>query len=250
MATLTQTTAIPADYYAGGSNTSEGHDTNTTGLGNMAEIQERLRVDTDAVNTEVIAATANIATETAKVAALGAENTDGEIGINILQGVAGAGTWTPTMQTAGPRLRHTPAAAEEDFWVQVPVPSRSTALKGRKILGVEANYEVDTADVDDVRFELYKVVLGADNAARTRTLLGGDADAHYDAAHDTSVKRGDDTAAPELHRAVVTLPSPAYLALDEQIWLRIVVDGDAGPTGVVDITAAKLLYAETLVDLA
>lgn len=243
MATLTQTTAIPADHYDGGKNLHTGHNTKDSGLGTLAEIQERQRADVAAVNTEAAA-------NTTKTAALGAENTDGQMGIDILNGVAGSGTWTPTMQSGGPRLRRTAHADAQDFWVQVPLPARTAASKGRKVTGLAVNYEVNTADVEDVRAELHKVTLGADGAARTKAVLGGEADAHYDSAHDTPTKRGDDTAAPELHRAVVTLPSPAYLAADEQLWLRLFVDGDAGAAGVVDFTAAQLLFDETLVDLS
>lgn len=248
MASLTQTTSIPADYFNGGKNLNRGNEQGAAG--HLAEIVEAQRVDIAAVNTEAAANTTARTANSAAITAMGAENTDVQIPIPILNGLAGSGTWTPTMQAAGPRLRRSAGANEEDYWIACPFPHRSTSSKGRKITGVAVNYEVATADAEDVRAEVYKVVMGADNAARTRTLLGGDQDAHYDADHDTATKRGDDTTAPELHRATVTLPSPAYLGVDEQIWVRLVVDGDAGAASVVDFTAAKLLASETLVDLA
>lgn len=179
-----------------------------------------------------------------------AENTDGNTALDFTANTPDAGTWTNSMQAAGPRLRHTAAAAEEGTFVAVPLPARSTAGKGRKITKIVANYEVNTADVDDVRFELYKRTLGADGAARVLSAaLAGDVDAHYDANHDTAAKRGDSTAGPELHRAEITVPSPAYIAADEQFFVRLVVDGDAGVAGVVDITGVQVEYSETLIDL-
>lgn len=239
---------IPNDAFSGGSGITEG--TGKDGVGDLAQVLQTVKTDLDSHDGDLGTQGSAITALQGQTTAIGLENTDGEAGIDILSGIAGSGTWTKSMQATGPRVRRTASNGNEDFWIHCPLPTRRTASKGRKVTGVVANYEVDTADLDDVRFELYKVSLGADDAARTRTLLGGDQDAEYDAAHDTSVKRGDDTNGPELHRAQVTLPAPAYVAADEQIWLRIFCDGDAGGAGVLDVTAAKLLFSETLVDLA
>lgn len=187
-----------------------------------------------------------------KVAALGAENTDGQLQIPLLAGLADGGTWTAAVTSGGlVSVARTAADAPDSFWVEIPVPSRTSASKGIKPTGLRVNYSVATADAADVRFELWKVTQGADGAARTAAVLFGDADEDYDAAHDTAVKRGDDTAAPELHLAVVSdAGTPAYLAAGETLMLRCYVDGDAGPASVVTVTSAVLLFSETLVDLA
>lgn len=193
-----------------------------------------------------------IATHTGQIAALGAENTDGQLRIPLLAGQADGGTWTKAVTSGGlVSVARTAADAPDSFWVEVPVPSRTTASKGIKPTGLRVNYSVATADVSDVRFELWKVTQGADNAARTAAVLFGDDNADYDAAHDTAAERGDDTAAPELHLAIVSdAGTPAYLAAGETLLLRCYVDGDAGAAGVVTVTDAVLLFSETLVDLA
>lgn len=195
---------------------------------------------------------AALAESAAKVAALGAENADGQVPIPLLAGLADGGTWTAAVTSGGlVSVARTAADAPDSFWVEIPVPSRTAASKGIKPTGLRVNYSVATADAADVRFELWKVTQGADGAARTAAVLFGDADEDYDAAHDTAVKRGDDTGAPELHLAIVTdAGTPAYLAAGETLMLRCYVDGDAGPASVVTVTNAVLLVSETLVDLA
>lgn len=193
-----------------------------------------------------------IATHTGQIAAIGAENTDGQIQIPLLAGLADGGTWTKAVTSGGlVSVARTAADAPDSFWVEIPVPSRTTASKGIKPTGLRVNYSVATADVADVRFELWKVTQGADNAARTAAVLFGEDDADYDGDHNTAAERGDDTAAPELHLAIVTdAGTPAYLGAGETLMLRCYVDGDAGAAGVVTVTSAVLLFSETLVDLA
>ena len=194
---------------------------------------------------------AALAESATKIAALGAENTDGQLAIPLLAGLADGGTWTAAVTSGLVSVARTAADAPDSFWVDVPIPSRTTASKGIKPTGLRVNYSVATADAADVRFELWKVTQGADGAARTAAVLFGDADEDYDADHDTAAKRGDDTGAPELHLAIVTdAGTPAYLAAGETLLLRCFVDGDAGPASVVTVTSAVLLFSETLVDLA
>jgi len=177
-----------------------------------------------------------------------AENTDGQAVIPILTGVGDAGTWTAAVTSGGlETVTRSAGAATESFWVPIPMPSRTTASRGFKPTGIKVNYTVDTADASDIRAELWKVTQGADNAARTAAVIVGEADADYDAAHDTAAERGDDTTAPELHLAVVTdAAGAAYVGAGETLLLRFVVV-DPG-TSVVVLTSAVLLYSETLVD--
>lgn len=187
-----------------------------------------------------------------QVAALGAENADGQIHIPLLAGLADGGTWAKAVTSGGlVSVARTAADAPDSYWVEIPAPSRTTASRGIKPTGLRVNYSVATADVADVRFELWKVTQGADNAARTAAVLFGEDNADYDADHNTAAERSDDTAAPELHLAIVTdAGTPAYVAAGETLMLRCYVDGDAGAAGVVTVTSAVLLVAETLVDLS
>ena len=185
------------------------------------------------------------------VAALGAENIDGHMAIPLHSGVAEAGTWTSSVLADGIMgLTRTAAAATEEYWQDIPAPARTTASKGIKPTGMTVNYTCNVALADDVRFELWKRTLAADGASPTAAVVFGDQDADYDANHNTAAKRADNTGAPELHRADITdAAGAAYLAADEQLVLRIIVDGDAGAGAVVSVIAAELLYSETLVDL-
>jgi len=191
-----------------------------------------------------------MADEDVNLAAIGAEDTDGEIVIPILSGIADAGTWTKAVTSGGLRtITRTNGAATESLWVEVPAFNRTTASRGVKPLGATINYSVDTADATDVRAEIWKVTAGANGASPTAAVLFGEADADYDAAHDTAAKRGLDTAAPQLHRMdVLDAGTPAYLAADERLLLRFVV-ADPG-TSVVILRDASLLYAQRLVDLS
>ena len=193
----------------------------------------------------------DIGTQAAEIAALGAENTDGQMQIPILGGVGDAGTWTAAVSSGGlVTVTRTADAGAGSYWLEIPAPNRSTASKGIKPTGLSVNYSVNTALLDDVRFELWKVTQGADGSARTAAEIVGADNADYDAAHNTAIERGDNFGAPELHLAVVTDAAPAYLGTGESLLLRVYVDGDAGAAGVFVLTSAILLYSETLVDLA
>lgn len=184
--------------------------------------------------------------------AIGAENTDGLMSIPLLGGVGDAGTWTKAITSGGlATVTRTAAAGGSSFWVDVPVPARTSALKGIKPTGLRINYTAATAVVGDVRFELWKVTQGADGAARTAAVIVGNLDADYDAAHDTAAERADITGAPELHLAIVTDAAGAvYLGAGESLKLRCFVEGDGAGLGTIVITDANLLYSETTVDLA
>ena len=206
----------------------------------------------DAAQVDATQALADAAAAQADADALGAENTDGQMSIHLLNGLADGGTWTPTVTSGGlVSIPRTAAAGGSSWWVEIPAPNRTAAGKGIKPTGLRINYSVNTADVDDVRFEIWKITQGADGAARTAAIVFGEDNLDYDAAHDTAAERGDDTAAPELHLAVVTDAGvPAYLGAGESLMLRCFVEGDAGGAGTVVITDAIMEYSETMVDLA
>lgn len=185
-----------------------------------------------------------------ELAAIVASETDGEQAIDILAGQADAGTWTKAITSGGLQtVTKTANAGIQSYWIPILIPHRTSTSRGIKPTGIVANYSVNTADLDDVLFEVWKVTQGADNAARTAAVLFGDDNADYDAAHNTTAERGDDTLAPELHKIIVTdAGTPAYLGAGETLLLRVKVDGDAGPNGVFILTSAVLKYTETSED--
>lgn len=172
--------------------------------------------------------------------------TDKQLVIPLAAGVADGGTWTKAITSGGlETVTRTAADAPTSFWADIPIPTKRTAAKGIKPTGLLVNYTVATADVADVRFEVWKVTQGADNAARTAAVVFGEDNADYDAAHNTAVERGDDTAAPELHLATITdAGTPAFIGAGETLKLRCYVDGDAGAAGTVVVTSAVLLYTD------
>jgi len=104
------------------------------------------------------------------------------------------------------------------------------------------SYSVNTADLDDVRVELWLKTLPANGASPTAAVIVGNVDADYDADHDTAAERGLDTGAPQLHRAVVTdAAGSAYLGTNQQLMVRVIVDGDAAGLGAFILTGLELL---------
>jgi len=175
------------------------------------------------------------------IAALGAENIDGEIATDFLRGIVESGIWAATIVGGLPALTRTAAAAAQTFWIPALIPTRSTALKGRMITGLVANYTVGGAILDDAIFELYKLTLAADLAVPTTAIEA----VTYDGLHSAPADRG----AIKNHRQIATVTAPDYLAVDEQLWIKLTVDGDAGVLGTFVLTGLKVLYSETLVDL-
>lgn len=237
----------------------DGHILDSVGFYDGADPTKIARLDAGSVTpgqTRVITMAdanvnlADIATQAAQIAALGAENTDGNVSIPLEAGIATSGTWTPAMDASGLyTLTRSAGAATEYYWAPIPIPTRSTASKGIKPTGLDVNYSVGTADATDITFEVWRRTMGANGASPTAAVLFGEDDADYDEDHNTAAERGLDTAAPQLHRAILTdAGTPAYLAADESLWLRIKVI-DPG-TAVVIVREAKLRFSETLVDLA
>jgi hypothetical protein len=186
-----------------------------------------------------------------QTAALGAENTDCRVSIPLI-GLKDGGTWTPSQTSGGlTSVTRTAAAGSSSYWIDIPLPARTAASKGSKPTGVRVNYTVATADLDNVRFEVWKVTEGANGAARTAVCLFGDDNADYDADHNTDAERGLDTANPQLHLAVVTdAGAPAYLEAGESLKLRCFVESDPGGNGAFVVTGATMAYSQTLGDLS
>lgn len=203
------------------------------------------------LNELVDAIAAGLATQ-AQVDAMNAAETDGELPIAILGGTADAGTWTKAVTSGGlETVTRTANSGNHGYWIPVIIPHRTASGRGIKPTGIVANYSVNTADLDDVRFELWKVTQGADDAARTAAVLFGDDNADYDAAHNTAIERGDDSTGPELHKVTVAdAGTPGFLGAGETLLLRVYVDGDAGGAGAFVLTSAVLKYTLKPMDIA
>ena len=193
-----------------------------------------------------------------------------DVWMNPAAGIAVSGTWTPGIDSVGvPELARTAAAADEVAVIPldahtpyhyrgvsgVAVPRAAESGKvteiGLKPFALEVQYEVATADADDVRFLIQKVTLGADGSPAVVATLAGDDDADYDADHDTAVKRGDDTGAPELHTATITIPEGerALLLENEQLQIRAEVDNAGAASSVVTVKGAKVKCHRTLTNI-
>lgn len=172
------------------------------------------------------------------------EPEDIEIPIDILVGTGDAGTWTKAITSTGlPTVTRTAGAGTQGYWLALDEAAKIAADRGLEITGARVSYSVGTADATDVRAEIYKGTTPADNVAPVApTVVGGQTNSHYDAAHDTAAERGDDTTAPEYHTATVTLPTPAITATKERFHLKFVVV-DPG-TSVVVLRAVTILAKE------
>lgn len=200
------------------------------------------------VNTDGATAWKNTA-DKAVTDAIIAENTDGEIPINVMAGFADGGTWTPTVSSAGKVLiSRTVEIAINSWWMPIVVPNRTSASRGIKPTGLEVHYQLD-GNTTDVTCEIWKTTMVAHQFSYTTAVLFGETDGDYDADHNTAAKRGDGVAGPEIHRASVTdAGTPVYLGLDEFLMFRFRMNGAASSS--IHLEVAALKYSETLVDAA
>lgn len=186
-----------------------------------------------------------LAESATKIAALGAENTDVVIPVDLSNFLATAGTWTLTRQGAGQyRLRRTAGAASEGAAFRVQPKQRTTASKGFKVTGFKMKYTVTTADVVDITVAGVRSPMPATgNAVAAATSLGA---VTYDTAHDTTAER----KAQGEHTMQGTFATPVYLNSESEIELLVTCDSTGIAGAVFDIWKLELLGSETLVDLA
>ena len=168
--------------------------------------------------------------------------TDGQVIIPLQGGTALGGTWTLSESSNVLILTRTAAAATQYYRMPIKIPSRVTALKGIKLKGVKVSYTIASADVaaDELLFEIIKTTLPANGSGATAAVLAGDADADYDAAHDTKAER----LAAASHTLTVTIPvgEQAYLAANEILALRCkVIDASTANLALV-LTGAVALF--------
>ncbi len=167
--------------------------------------------------------------------------TDIEIPIPLAPGVDIAGTWTPSTSSNVLIVTRTPATQTDYYKMPIPVIGRTTVLKGMKLKSVKVSYTIgDTDTGDDLEFHIVKQTLPANGVAATGAILAGDSDSDYDADHNTLAERILDTGAPQLHTAVVTIPTgeQAYLATGEQLYLEVKMADQSGADADFILTGA------------
>jgi hypothetical protein len=179
---------------------------------------------------------------TAQDLVLGTAKTDGQVGIPLAPGISLSGTWTPSDSSNILIVTRSEAEATEYYKVPIPLPHRTTALKGVKLKSITVSYTIATADTetDDLEFQILKQTVPANGVAATGAIMAGDADTDYDAAHDTNAER----LTEGIHTTTVTIPTDeqAYVADGEQHWMRVkVVDASTGNLALA-ITGAVANY--------
>lgn len=177
-------------------------------------------------------------------------NTDWQMIVPLIGGVANGGTWTPTVTSSVFTVVRTAANATEYWYVPIIVPNRTTANKGVKLTSVDVAYSLvgsNTTD-DDLEIHILKNTVGTDGNATAGVVLAGDDDADYDEAHNTKAERLDPTGSPELHTATVTIPvgEQAYATDNETYWLGVKVKDNAGADLTLILTGAVANFTEAL----
>ena len=164
-----------------------------------------------------------------------------------------SGSWSFAWATGLPALIRTSNNNTTEYYhVPLPLKAKSTASKGVEITAVKMAYECNTSDAgDDIQLHLCKRSIPADgNAPGALTTIAGDADADYDADHNTAAKRVDETGAPEQHTLLMSVPGgdQAYIADDEAWFLRIKVVEANDVTAALDIVIRdiQVKYNETI----
>lgn len=166
-------------------------------------------------------------------------------------GAVEAGTWVTAANTSSSAkisVSRTPGVGAADgIWFDVPVLHRTdSTTRGFKYTGLKVNYFTSVAAADDIRFEVYRVTFPADGSASAGAVMGGDQNADYNAAYDTAVERCATPGNPTHHTLTVTLSTQAYLAVNEQLAVRVFVDSDAAGLAAVGILGLELLGTELL----
>lgn len=171
--------------------------------------------------------------------------TDVEIPIQIAPGIAINGTWTTSNSSNVVIVTRTSATQTNYYKIPIPIIGRTTSSKGMKLKSVKVSYSMNQTDSgDDLEFHIVKQTLPANGSAAKGAILAGDADGDYDTDHNTLAKRILDTAAPQLHTAVVTIPTgeQAYLTTGEQLYLEVKFADQSGADADLIITGASATF--------
>lgn len=167
--------------------------------------------------------------------------TDIEIPIPIAPGIAINGTWTAS--TASNLLIVTRTAATQTDYYKVSIPTiiRTATDKGMKLKHIKVSYSVNNTDSgDDLEFHIVKQTIPTNGSNATASVLAGDADADYDADHNTLAERILDTGAPQYHTTTITIPTgeQEYMLTGEQLYLEIKFSDQSGANANLVLTGA------------
>ena len=122
--------------------------------------------------------------------------------------------------------------------------TRQAAERGLFLVGADLFYQIETAAANDVLLQILDYDGSvAEGAEPGTTILAGDADAHYDADHDTAGERGS----LGVRKLTVTIPTATVLGGGHGGALEILADS-AGTT-VFTVLGAVLLFKRVDADV-
>jgi hypothetical protein len=132
------------------------------------------------------------------------------------------GTFTSTAGEVAGTIAINRAAANETSVITIPIllPSNSIGLQGSKLVSIEVDYEILTAEPTSITWTLNKVTRGADTAVAVVAAV---------TKTDTLAAAG--AKAVDQHRQTITLSTPAWIDNDEYYLLQMsMVAGSGGNT--------------------
>ena len=168
--------------------------------------------------------------------------------VSITAPVLEAGLWTTSVASSKLNLNRTAGVGEADAaWLEFSSVYRTGASDGVNFTGAVVHYFVSTAAADDIRFEFYINTFGADNSGGTSTIVAGQTDGHYDAAHDTGAERGDwPGGGPHFHTSTITFPSALNVLANEFVTVRVFFNADVAGLSVFSIIGVNMVGYEKL----
>ena len=129
------------------------------------------------------------------------------------------GTFTQTAGAVTGTIAMNRAAANETSVITIPImiPSNSVALQGAKLVSIEVDYEIFTAEPTSITWTLNKVTRGADTAVAVVAAV---------TKTDTLAAAGAKSV--DQHKQVCTITTPAWIDNDEYYLLEISIVAGAG----------------------
>ncbi len=111
------------------------------------------------------------------------------------------------------------AAADQTSLITIPItiPSNSVALQGSKLVSIEVDYEVFTAEPTSITWTLNKVTRGIDGAVAVVAAV-----TKTNTVADAAAKTVDQ------HKQVITITTPAWIDNDEYYLLEMAIVAGAG----------------------
>jgi hypothetical protein len=129
------------------------------------------------------------------------------------------GTFTQVAGDVAGTIAINRAAADQTSVITIPIPlmSNSVALKGSKLVSVEVDYEIKTAEPTSITLTLNKVTRGADTAV-----------AVVAAVTKTDTLAAAAAKSVDQHKQTITLTTPAFIDNDEYYLLEMSIVAGAG----------------------